>query len=62
MQRKFSNYNLVILLLGSSNLFAHSDTPHIHTYEILTIGFIIIGLILTTFKLREITKINWSKK
>jgi len=62
MRRKFRNYNLGILLLGSSNLFAHADTPHIHTYEILATGFIIIGLILTVSKVRKITNINGSKK
>ena len=62
MLRKLSNYNLGILLLGSSNLFAHAGKPHIHTYEILAIGLIIIGLILTASKVRKITNINGSKK
>ena len=62
MRRKFRNYNLGILLLGSSNLFAHADTPHIHTYEVLAIGLIIIGLILAASKLRKITYKNGSMK
>ena len=62
MQKKLSNYNLGILLLGSSNLFAHADTPHIHTYEILAIGLIIMGLIFTASKLRKITYKNRSMK
>ena len=62
MRIKFSKYNLGILLIGPSNLFAHADTPHIHTYEILATGFIIIGLILTASKFRKIKNINGSKK
>ena len=62
MLKKLSNYNLGILLFGSSNLFAHADTPHIHTYEILAIGLIIMGLIFTASKLRKITYKNRSTK
>ena len=62
MLKKLSNYNLGILLLGSSKLFADADTPHIHTYEILAIGLIIMGLIFTASKLRKITYKNRSTK
>jgi len=62
MLRKLSTYNLGILLLGSTNLFSHAGAPHIHTYEILAIGLIIIGLVFTAFKLRKIKHKNRSMK
>ncbi len=62
MLRKFRTFNLGILLLGSTNLFAHVGTPHIHTYEILATGLIIIGLIFTASKLRKIKYKNRSMK